>query len=451
MFGFALLIISILLYFSAKYRYLSYLIYLSFMLGYGGGFGLTTDSIIGVKNTDMAIVYTIVISIYLLLKRRYVLPNIKFTVWYKSFIIFLICTAVFSYIYYKFSILQILQGGRGFLLIASLPILIKITSSELSKLFPILLWVTAVTSVLYILQVVFARPLMPYSVEVHMDQIGLVRMYNSPALLSFFLSFSFVCPEYFGGKVNLFRLIFVAALICTLGRTQIIASIMVVMLSLLFQGKSSKVFKAFILLGVLFIPFSGLIIDRFSDGGTRDDLLAVSQGAYHDYRYGGEGGTMTYRIAWVYERADYLVNRPILEQVFGLGMISDSQNEVNNMYHFKLGLRNPETNLPFQLTTPDTAYGNLITRLGFGGSILYLGFLISLAMFFFKHRKENVLFIVGAAEIIMLFVLSFSGSVLSEPKNLAIYFIVLSTLLNKRQSSQLANKEDLLLYSSINN
>lgn len=58
MIGIILLLIAIILYFRPRYRYFSYFLYLSFMMGsYGGGFGLWTDEILGIKNGDCAIIY----------------------------------------------------------------------------------------------------------------------------------------------------------------------------------------------------------------------------------------------------------------------------------------------------------------------------------------------------------------------------------------------------------
>lgn len=48
------------------------------MLGYGGGFGLWTDEVLGIKNKDMAIVYTFVISLYLISQNNYKLPKVEF-------------------------------------------------------------------------------------------------------------------------------------------------------------------------------------------------------------------------------------------------------------------------------------------------------------------------------------------------------------------------------------
>lgn len=394
----------------------------------GGGFGLWTDAVLGIKNKDVAIIYTFVISLYLISQNNYKLPKVEFIKWYKLFIIFLLCSIVFSYIHYGFSFYQILQGGRDYLLIFSLPILIKIRADELPKLIKLLLYVTIITSILFILQIVVGRPLMPYSGEPSIDPtVGLIRMYNSPALLDFFLIFTFVKPEYFGKRVNLLRILFFITLICTFGRTGIFSTIISVLLAMMFLGKASKMIKTIVIIGILFIPFIGMVTSRFEKGGTSDDLSAIKSGNYQNFEM-GEGGTMTYRIAWVYERFDYLTNRSIGEQIFGLGLISESQPIVNKMYNFRVGNIVQDTGLPTQLYTPDIAYGNILTKLGFIGGIVYLLFVINLAIFLYKNRKVNYLTIICSAQSIMLFVLSFSGSDLAEPKSIVMYFVAMGTM-----------------------
>ena len=432
MIGIIILLISIVLYFNPKYRYVSYIIYLGFMLGSYGGYNILTDGVIGVKNMDLAIIYTFIISFYLLTKGKYKFPNITCLKYYRLIIIFLLCSVVFSYIHYNFSFYQILQGGRSFLLLFSLPILVRINTEELRKVLYFLYWITLITSVLYILQIVIGRPIMPYPFEYGKDaSTGLVRLYNAPPLLDFFLVFSFIKPEYLGKRILLSRIIFFVALICTLGRTGIFTTILMVLLAMYFQGKASNIIKTVIIIGIFFIPFYGLVSERFEEGGTSDDISVLLDKGYKNYD-NGDGGTMTFRLAWVYERFDYLLGRPIGEQIFGLGLISDGQPIVNRMYNFRVGLIDENTGFPVQLVTADIAYGNLLTKLGFLGSIIYLTFLVSLTIYFYKNRKLNSLVMICTASLIILFVGSLSGSALSSPQNLAIYFVVLKTIILRK-------------------
>lgn len=205
------------------------------------------------------------------------------------------------------------------------------------------------------------------------------------------------------------------------------STIISVLLAMMFLGKASKMVKTIVIIGILFIPFIGMITSRFEKGGTSDDLSYIASGNFKDYSR-GESGTMAYRIAWVYERFDYLANRPISEQIFGLGLISESQPIVNKMYNFRVGNIVQDTGLPTQLYTPDIAYGNILTKFGFIGGIVYLLFVINLAMFLYKNRKVNYLTIICSAQSIMLFILSFSGSDLGEPKSFVMYFVAIGTM-----------------------
>lgn len=432
MIGAALLLIAVGLYFSRRFRYLSYFLYLSFMMGNagGGGLGLWTDAVLGMKNADCAIIYTFLISVYMVLKRRWKIPRVSWRNKFVLFVGFLMASLLFSYNHYGLSPYQILQGGRSFLLVFSLPILLHATPDEVRKVLRMLLWVCLFTSVLYILQIlVVGGPIMPYPGEVGIDKTtGLVRMYNFPANLSVFLALSFLCPAFMPRVISLtlIRGILFVALMCTLGRTGIATGLLTVMLALVLDGKFKKIGTAVILLGILSIPFISTISQRFEEGGTSNDLGQIMQGNFdEDYRNEGDA-TMLYRFAWCYERASYLTERPMGEQMFGLGMCSDSQDWAYDHYHFKTGLLNKERMRPTQLWTPDISFGNMIVQLGFLGMFIYLYFYVSLARYFWKLRHGNMLFLLMSAFSIMLMVEGFAGSGLSEVRSLSLMFLVMS-------------------------
>lgn len=434
MLGILLLLVSLILYFNPRYRYLSYFFYLSFMMGYSGGFGLWTDTVLGTKNKDLAIIYTFAINACLILQGKFYLPKLPWMKYYKLLVVFIGLTALFSLFYYYFTPYQVLQGGRDYLLIASLPVLIRIKPFELDKIIRLLIIVATVTSVLYILQIVLGRPLMPYNGEGSTDpSTGLIRLYNSPANLTFFLTMTFVTPYYFSKRrINFYRVLFFVALVCTLGRTSIFTGIMTVFLALVLTGNFSKTIKYGVLIGLLMIPFIGTLSNRFEKGGTENDLQQIMAGNFDENYQSSGDATMTYRLAWVYERADYLLHRPLGEQIFGMGFISDSQPVVHKKYNFKLGLTSEETGERSQLSTPDIAYGNLLTQLGFVGTILYLLFAIHLAIFFFKQRKLHPLFVVCSAFTIIMFIVSFAGSSRMNAQSFSFLFIFLTLYLHRR-------------------
>lgn len=433
MIGYLLLLIALLLYIKPKYRHWSFFLYLSFMMGYGGGFGLWTDEVLGAKNGDLAIIYTFVISIVMVFKRQYNIPKWSFVVQYKWFILFLFASVLFSLYYYHFTPFQILQGGRSFLLIFAFPILVNIKQRDFDKVLQLLIKVCVLTSMLYILQTISRHAIMPYGEFDTDPTTGLPRFYNSPANLDIFLALTFLKPELFKGRIIYYRILFFLALVCTLGRTQIITTILLVFIALFFDGKVQKIGKYVIVIGMMMLPFIGVLSDRFTGDGV-SDFSDIQAGNFKEgYVQGRDQGTLLYRFAWVYERYDYIIHRPLGEQLFGLGLISDSQPWVDKHYNFKIGLPNPDGIGAVQLSTPDISYGNIMTRLGFLGGVIYITFIVSLLFFLLKRRKDNVFILVSAASIMLLFINSFSGSLMSETRSFTIYFLFLSFLFNNKR------------------
>lgn len=438
MIGIALLLAAIYLYFQPKYRYISYFLYFSFMAGSSGGFNLWTEAVVGFKLSDCALIYTVVVITHLMTSGKPLLPKLKQLGCYKLFLCFVALSFLFSLVHYELSFYEVLQGGRKFILLLSLVILIRVKPHEFQKIMRMMMWICFITSILYVGQVILKRPLMPYGYEGSADRAtGIMRFYNSPVNLSLFLTLSFAYPQLFRGtKVPLwaFRGAFFVAQICTLGRTGIAVALLTVLLALAIQGSVKNVVKVIIVLGILITPFIGTLSQRFEGGNTDEDLGSVLSGKFgNDYDPQASGdATMLYRFAWCYERADYLVKRPFLEQVFGLGLTTESSDWQFKKYNFRIGL--PDEYLRVvQLATPDISYGNMITYLGFCGTILYMLMLVSFARLLWKHRKDNPYMGAFSAMILMSFIEGFSGSGLSEPRTLTIYFLAMSLIASKLQ------------------
>ena len=384
----------------------------------------------GIKNGDCAIIYTFIISIYLVFHNQWKIPHIQGRFALITLMLFILASICFSYLYYGLTPFQILQGGRSYLLLFSFPILLRATPTEVSKVLRMLFWICFITSILYILQVLVVRgPIMPYPGQPSIDpSTGLVRMHNPPANLIVFLALSFLCPAFLPQKLNLnlVRCIFFVALICNLGRTAIATGIFMVLLALFMNGSFKKIGGAIIIIGILALPFVGTISNRFEEGGTSNDFNEIMKGNFGDNYVNDGDATMLYRFAWCYERADYLVKRPIGERIFGMGLCSDSQDWVTKKYNFTLGLPNKEMGRIQQLTTPDISFGNMITGLGFVGTVVYLVFYYYLALYFWKRRKCNIFFLLMSAYTLILIAIAFAGSNLSEVRTFSLMFLIMS-------------------------
>ncbi len=423
MLGVAFLLIALFCYFSSKWRWFSYVIYVGFL---SKGYVVFTDEVLGFKNQDLAIIYTFLICLYLLFTNQFKLPRLAASRWVQVFMLFLICSVFFSYLHYHFTPYQILQGGRGWLLIFCLPILIRMSRGDFQQVIKALAYITLITSAVYIAQIIVGRPIMPYASEGKIDaSTGFIRLYNSPPFLAFYLVLTFVNPGIFK-RVLFWRIVLIMALVCTLGRTQIFSGLLAVLVATWLQGRASRLIRIVVVLLVMMLPFADTVSSRFEQGNTSGDLQTLVQGGYEEYS-GGGGTTMTYRIALLYERVEYLAHRPFMEQVFGMGFISDSQPIAHKMYRFRLGLIDEETGETQQLRSPDIAWVNAVCGLGFVGTAIYVAFFACLAIYFYRNCKFNFYYTATSAFILCDIITSFAGSGISECRHLAIYFVVMST------------------------
>ncbi len=433
MIGIILLILSIVLYLFGRKRW-SLLLFVSFATR---GLGFLTDEVIGIKNNDLAVVYTLVICLYSVIyeRKERVKEDRLLSLLIKALFIFLICSVAFSWVHYQFTPYQILQGGRQHFIILSYFFLRKIERKDVIWLLRMLFYITLLHSVLYIIQVLTGAEVLPYKYagEVKEDQYtGVLRYYNSPHLLAFFLYMTMLYPLRNYVLNNMAAAAFLAALLCTQGRTAISIVLICLLLGYLVRGRLSGSVRIAIIICLVLLPFTELIISRYEESSTKDDIQAVLNGDFIDKVNYGEPieGTLMFRFAWVYERALYLSERPFSEKIFGLGMISDSQKDVvNSMYHFTVGLIDEETELPVQLGTGDIAYGNMLTQLGYCGGFLLLFIWIRLAILFFKRRKVDSLLLCMSLFVISRILGSVSGSHISNAAYLAIPFLMLPIML----------------------
>ncbi len=429
MFGFSLLGISLFLYIIRQHK-LSFFVFVTFMLN---GWCVLTDTILGYKNYDLAFIYIIsvlIINIFLD-KRKIRYIDMTIITLIVLFIVFLFFVIRFSYNHYKFTPYQILQGSRASFLILCYFFLRRMEKETFIWLNKAFFYITLVTSILFILEVFYNLPLFPYTMIVKVDDFtGIMRYYNSPPLLYWYLIVTILYPSILNSRLTTIgSFVFSVALIATLGRTQIGMTFGVVLLGLLLKGKANTLLKVLIISGILSVPFMEILNLRFEGkygNDTESEVKSIFSGGIADMANGDytDEGTLTYRFAWIYERMLYLSNRPFGESVFGLGLISDSQTEtVQAMYHFNLGLYN-EDGFKQQMTTPDISYGNLLSKYGYVGGFLYLFVWFYLLGFFFIHRKHLDYAFVGFLLVLDLMLISIAGTSVSDQGNLIFPFMI---------------------------
>ena len=430
MFGYILLAIAIVTYI-IELRRISLFIFVTFMLN---GWSVLTDTVLGVKNFDLAFIYTIVI---LLLQIFYddhpTIKDKKLRILIFIFFVFMLLNVNFSFEHYHFNFYQILQGSRASFLVLSYFFVRKYSKNDFLWLNNIFFYITLITSVLYILQVFFDLPVLPYDSEnARRDQYtGILRFYNHPPLLYWYIFVTILTPHLIKSRFTfLSSFVFITALVATQGRIQIGTTTGIIILGVFMQNRLKSILGS-ILIGLFVISlFSDIIGARFEgqfNDSTENDIESIFSGGIQETVNSGNAynvGTLTYRLAWFYERALYMHDQPFSVKIFGLGLISDSQIEtVEKIYDFSLGLRDGDGNI-MQLSTPDISYGNILTKYGYLGGILYLSIWFYLLLFFFKNRKESDYSFISFLLILNMFLISLAGCAISNQGNIIFPFIL---------------------------
>jgi len=124
MLGILLLCISLFLYFRKNYA-ISLLLFISFCLN---GLSILPDYIIGTSNSDLALIYTIIISILNYNRKGYFKTKGQENIVY-VIICFLLLSSIFSKFYYHLTFFQIIQASRADYIILSYFFLRRVNSN----------------------------------------------------------------------------------------------------------------------------------------------------------------------------------------------------------------------------------------------------------------------------------------------------------------------------------
>ncbi len=392
------------------------------------GIRLFVSSLVGFSNWGLlSLLYTLIVSAYSYICEKDVnpiSPQLKRCIY--CFAIFMICSMLFSNFYYGLEWKEIQHKVSTYFIFLSYIFIRKSNIKDFESLVKCIYYVTLIHSILYIIQVVTGLAVLPYHLEVRADDAtGIERYYNFPYYLNCAILLLILCSNYINLKFkNASLIIFIGATILTLGRTYMAGTVLAIIFGLYIQGRLQSKIRYLLILLLVLIPASSIFTSRMSNSGIEDDLKAIFSGNFVN-GYNQEG-TMTYRFAWMAERSMYMLDEPVGVSAFGLGFMSETI--AGKYYNFFLGLTDPETGDKEQISTPDIAYGNILTRFGFCGGLLYLAIWILLFVQFFRLRKDNDIAVWMIAYLAFLFFDSFAGEEISVQGLLILPYVALSTI-----------------------
>lgn len=423
MLGIVLLIAAIMLFFIRKWQYLSYFLYIGFLLD---GYKIAINPILGgVKNVDLALVYSLIITFVLIITHHYRLKPSKLNKRFYWLCAFIVSSFIFSMVHYKIPFYETLQGGRFMLLALCYPILLNMSKANITKLLHLMAWFTVWMAVVDVLQIILQYPILP-TYGLHIDStLGVIRFFNYPTFTIFYLLVAILNPSFYGKRTKLVITLFVICILGTLGRSLILITITVILLSLYLSGKKKTIVRYGLFICFVSLPFLSILSERFG-GDTSSDLSNVLNGKIELQSYEQQNdGNFTYRISWVVERMQYLIDRPIEEQFFGLGLLSDSSPLSLKMYRFIVNIKFYTSGMTQQLRSPDIAYGTMLAYYGFGGMVIYFCFIVSLFKEFFKIRHTSPYYMAMAVWILSVFLTSIFSDDLTTLSTFALCFVIL--------------------------
>lgn len=439
MIGSLLVIFSILLYIKGNKK-ASILLFICFSYR---GFAVLTDNIMGLKNQDAALIYFIVILTYSFWteKTKQYIKNRNLERILFLFFVFMLFNIFFSAIYYNLDTYQIIQGSRRFFIIFAYFFMRKMELKDVEWIFKALIYISVFTGILYIIQCLTGLPTLPESeLALSTDSVdGTLRYYNYPPCVEVALILLILNPKLIKGKLKYcFLIILSIAVILSQGRTLLLGILLAVTFGIYQMNGFKSIAKYCVVFVVLAIPFSPLLNERFSESNGRGILSEIEAIQSGDFVM-GDGGTLTFRLALVYERMNYINNASIGEKIFGLGLLSDQQKVlVDKMYDFQIGLVDRQTKEVYQLSTPDIAYGNLICKLGYVGTIIYMMIFFMICIQAYKYRNKNINILCLFCMLISYFVTSFASSLLSYSESFSLIYLFLGSLNNEINKQRIA-------------
>ena len=425
MLGLVLLLIALLLHFTGYRRY-SLLLFVFMALRY---MKIVPMAVMAVNGIDLAIVYMIIVTVSQRIQTLAFTEDSKLLFCISRLSLFLIISFAVGMIYYGLTPFQSFMGCRQLWLFPAYFFLRDVPKDDIIWLFKALYYITLIHALLYIIQCSTGLPVLGVATPEYDRITHTLRYNNHPVYMTLFFYLSLLFPNYIGKQISKFSaIVFAAAVFITMTRTIMVFVVLFTFLGIFLSGKKSTILKFSIIGAILFIPLSDALLSRFGEkAGTKGDIFAFIHGRFIDYAHTGKAhddvGTLTYRFAWVYERAEYMLTNGIVESVFGLGFLPPSEPEVaKRLYNFKIGLVD-QNKIISPTFTPDIGYGNIIAQYGFLGAFFFISLWVRLVKIHFENREYHPITFCMYLYLLTLFALSISGPGISYQDMLILPFL----------------------------
>lgn len=382
-----------------------------------------------IKATHLAFLYCVIYCIknysdILLIIKQHILAKRLFYL-----LVFFLVSIIVSITYFQIPVSMAIVSGSRYLILVSFFFFFFLKRQEKQWLITTLFYITLAVSIIFIIQALTGLHILVASQDEigALDAHGFYHFRKGAAFSNLFFFVALFDNKLFPKYLRWFAaLIFATCIIATMYRVLIFVTFLTIILILL----SERVQKSSILI-VLFISsiiylFQGQLMSDVERGGTtKSDLTYLLKGEFQHAGYHSEGGyTMLYRFAWMKERLEYVVDKPV-ELLVGLGLTTDNK-WANNRYHFNYGVIDRETLLTSQIRTSDIGWGNFVTCYGLVGTLLFFCFFYVLLKKINVYRKSSIIARIMYYYLLTSLILMFSAMSISEPYNVVPIFFMLA-------------------------
>jgi len=338
-----------------------------------------------------------------------------------------------------------LQTWRNFLLFLSFILLQSLTEHDLHWLFKRIFLITMFTTILFVLQPITHIQFLAGDTmaNISSDNAWSMRYRNIPYLTYFCLIYCSIFVQLNKLKESVLLLLCLMALIITQHRGIMLGYVMCVVLYLLYRRKSSQIIS-YSLIGIIIVVAAGdFILQRFDKGNTSNDIDSLlkldirKMGANYDPR--GEG-TMTFRIALLLERGEYLIEHPQF-LLTGVGMRHEESPLTSKSFSFALGSAYYKNGwwVPQQLNSGDLVWMDPFFKFGLIGLFLYVFITISWFKEYYRHGKDSQFATSALFFYLLLIIISFKNDILFNKTCLFFNYLTLMIVKNDSKSNLLEN------------
>lgn len=338
-----------------------------------------------------------------------------------------------------------LQTWRNYLLFLSFIPLQALNEKDLDWLFKRIVFITMFTTVLFILQPITHIQFLAGDTmaSISSDNAWSMRYRNIPYLTYFCLIYCSVFIRLDKIKEPILLLVCLSALIITQHRGIMLGYVICIVLYLLYRRKATQIVSYSIIGSIVFFIAGDFVLQRFDQGNTSDDIDSLlkfdikKMGANYDPR---TEGTMTFRVALLLERGEYLLEHPKF-LLTGVGMRHEESPLTPRSFSFALGSAYYKDGrwVPQQLNSGDLVWMEPFFKFGLLGLFLYIFITLSWIKEYYHHGKDTPLATSAMFFYLLLIIISFKNDILFNKTCLFFNYLTLMIVCKDYKQNRLEN------------